>query len=131
MQRWLVKTEPSAYSWDDLVRDGQTSWDGIRNAQANINLRAMSAGDQVLIYHSVDQRAIVGLAQVATAAAESDAGLVWLRPVQALAPLALATIKALPALAGWQLVRQPRLSVLPITAEQWQALAPLLHLAEE
>jgi predicted RNA-binding protein with PUA-like domain len=118
---WLAKSEPSKYSWDDLVEDGSTCWDGVRNAQARNNLAAMKKGDLVLYYHSNEGREIVGVARV-TAEAYPDPTtdderwvVVDLAPLKALArPVSLADIKADPKLAGIALLKQSRLSVMPI-----------------
>ena len=118
---WLVKSEPGTYGWDDLVKDGKTRWDGIRNAQARNNLQAMRVGDRVLFYHSGDGKEIVGVAKVVKAAypdpTTDDARwvVVDLAPVAPLKqPVPLAGVKADPALAQIGLVRQGRLSVMPI-----------------
>src|SRR5689334_21287034 len=129
MPYWLAKTEPSTYSWQRLVAEKRTRWDGVRNAQARNNLAAMKKGDEVLIYHSGDERAVVGLAKVARAAHQDPTTdderwvCVDLVPVRALAvPVELATIKASPSLRGMALVRQGRLSVTPVTAEEFKAI---------
>jgi predicted RNA-binding protein with PUA-like domain len=118
---WLVKSEPGTYSWDDLVRDGKTRWDGVRNAQARNNLQAMRVGDRVLYYHSGDDKEIVGVAVVVKAAypdpTTDDARwvVVDLAPIAPLKhPVSLADVKADAALARIALVRQGRLSVVPI-----------------
>jgi predicted RNA-binding protein with PUA-like domain len=120
-RHWLVKQEPTAYSWGDLVRDGRTTWDGVRNHQARNNLQAMQQGDRVLFYHSVKDPAVVGICEVVrTAYPDPTAGdpgwvAVDLKPVRALArPVTLAAIKAEPALRDIPLVRQSRLSVMPL-----------------
>jgi predicted RNA-binding protein with PUA-like domain len=124
-QQWLVKTEPSTYSWEDLVRDGGTRWDGVRNPLARNHLAAMQKGDLVLVYHSGAERAVVGIARVTRAAypdptADDPRWLAAdLAPVQALArPVTLATVKQDASLAGLALVRQSRLSVMPVEAGQ-------------
>ena len=129
---WIVKTEPTSYAWDDLVRDGRTAWDGVRNAQALIHLRAMREGDRVLVYHSGDQKALVGLAHVARgpyadpAAGDAKLVVVDLVPDRPLPrPVTLAAIKASGRFAELALVRQGRLSVLPVTAVHWKALLKL------
>lgn len=121
---WLVKTEPSTYSWADLVRDGATRWDGVRNALARIHLAAMKKGDQTLVYHSGDERTVMGIARVTRAAypdptADDPRWLaVDLEPLRALAkPVPLAAIKADARLAQLALVRQSRLSVMPVDTE--------------
>ena len=137
MAYWLLKTEPSAYSFSDLQRDGQTVWDGVRNAQALINIRAMHAGDRALIYHSGDERAVVGTAQIASdpypdpQACDPKLVVVDVRAGQpATKPVLLADIKADPAFATMALIRQPRLSVLPVTDEQWHRLLELAGISE-
>jgi predicted RNA-binding protein with PUA-like domain len=118
---WLAKSEPAKYSWDDLVRDRQTVWDGVRNAQARNNLAAMRKGDLVLFYHSNEGKQVVGVAKVAREAypdpgADDERWLVVdLAPVKALAkPVGLAAIRADAKLAGIALVKQSRLSVQPL-----------------
>ena len=118
---WLVKSEPGTYGWNDLVRDGKTRWDGIRNAQARNNLQAMRVGDRVLFYHSGDGKEIVGVAKVVKAAYPDPTTdderwvVVDLAPVAPLrAPVSLADVKGDAALSGLPLVRQGRLSVMPI-----------------
>ena len=132
MAHWLLKTEPGSYSFDDLVRDEQTDWTGVTNAAAQKNLRAMRAGDAVLIYHSGDQRAAVGLADV-VADPEPDPGdpagkrvLVTVRAGRPLAhPVTLAAMKADVAFAGWDLLRLPRLSVVAVPAPMWAHVTSL------
>ncbi len=123
---WLLKSEPETYSFADLRRDGATVWDGVRNAQAAINLRAMRQGDRALFYHSGAEKAVVGVAEIAREAfpdATDPTGrfvAVEIRPLEPLArPVTLAEIKATAALAGMTLLRQSRLSVSPVTAEAW------------
>jgi predicted RNA-binding protein with PUA-like domain len=131
MPFWLVKTEPSTYAFDDLRRDRKTRWDGISNAQAQANLRAMRAGDEVAVYHS-GEKAAVGLARV-TRGPSPDPGDPEGRRVAvdlaAGAPLAvpvpLEALRAEKAFAGSPLLRQGRLSVVPLTAAQWKALLRL------
>ncbi|HYY05138.1 MAG TPA: EVE domain-containing protein [Candidatus Limnocylindria bacterium] len=128
-QRWLFKTEPSAYSWADLVRDQRTVWDGVKNALALRHLAAVAKGDEVLIYHTGDEKAAVGIAKAARGAypdpKQKDARLlvVDLEPVNALArPVALGEMRANRRLAGFDLLRLPRLSVMPVSAEHWTAI---------
>ncbi len=128
---WLVKTEPSTYSFADLQRDGEARWDGVVNSQALANLRAMKAGDQVLVYHS-GEKAAVGVAEVARPAYPDPSGadprlvVVDLRAGPPLArPVALEAMKAEPAFAGSPLLRQGRLSVVPVTEAQWRAVERL------
>ena len=130
MAYWLMKSEPVSYGWDDLVRDGATEWDGVRNHAAAAHLRAMAPGDRVLFYHSGEQKAAVGVAEVTRAArADGDAGnwvSVAIRPLDALrAPVKLAAMKAAPALADMAMLRQSRLSVSPVTDEEWAVVTEL------
>lgn len=125
-QHWLVKSEPGAYSWADFVRDGGTTWTGVRNFQARNHLRAMRRGDLVLFYHSGTGREIVGLARVSAdarpdpTAKEGEWVCVDLSPDKALPrPVILQQIKADPLLRQMPLVTQSRLSVMPLTAAQF------------
>jgi predicted RNA-binding protein with PUA-like domain len=127
---WLLKTEPSTYGYDDLEREGRAVWDGVTNPVALKNLRAMKEGDRVVVYHTGDEKAVVGLAEVVRAAypdpKAGDAKLVVvdLKPKGRLAePVSLADIKKMPLFAESPLVRQGRLSVVPLDAAQWKALA--------
>ncbi|MCX8089879.1 MAG: EVE domain-containing protein [Verrucomicrobiae bacterium] len=132
MSHWLVKQEPGEYAWADFVRDGRTAWTGVRNFQARNHLRAMRRGDLVLYYHSGEERAVVGVARVEReaypdpTAREGDWSCVDLVPVKPLArPVTLAEIKADPALRDMPLLRQSRLSVMPLTAGQFRRLLAL------
>jgi len=132
MNYWLVKSEPEAYSWADLVKDGQTAWTGVRNFTARNNLRAMKKGDSVLFYHSVTDKQIVGLSRVEKTAypdptaKEGDWSAVDLAPVRPLkAPVSLEAIKADKILKSMLLVRQSRLSVSPVTREQYERIMEL------
>lgn len=132
INHWLVKQEPSAYSWQDFVRDGKTAWTGVRNFQARNHLRAMKKGDAVLFYHSVTGKEIVGAAEVTRTAYpdptanEGDWSCVDLRPVAAWKhPVSLEKIKTVPALHDIGLLRQSRLSVMPLTATEFLALGNL------
>lgn len=133
MNFWLVKSEPAAYSWGDFVRDGGTDWTGVRNFQARNFLQQMQPGDLVLYYHSVTDKQVVGVAEVAAPAAPdatAEAGSNWvavrLRPQQALArPVALARIKHDERLSQIGLLRQSRLSVMPLRAEEFDAIVEL------
>ncbi|MBB4086286.1 EVE domain-containing protein [Sphingomonas carotinifaciens] len=130
MGHWLLKSEPDSYGWDDLVRDGGTEWDGVRNNAAAGHLRAMAAGDEALIYHSGKDKAAVGIARIARAArADGDDGRwvsVRVEPVRPLPrPVTLAAMKAEPALADMAMLRQSRLSVSPVTDAAWQVLMRL------
>lgn len=129
---WLVKQEPGAYSWDDFVRDGGTAWTGVRNFQARINLRAMKKGDPVLFYHSVTGKEVVGIARVARTAypdptaTEGDWVCVDLKPLAALPkPVGLETIKATASLRHIALLRNSRLSVMPLAEAEFQTILNL------
>ena len=132
MAHWILKTEPSEYGFATLQRDGRTRWDGITNAQALIHLRQMADGDQALIYHTGDERALVGRATIASDPypdpAERDARRVVVDVLAGpplLRPVPLAEIKADPAFADLGLVRHGRLSVVPVTPAQWERLLGL------
>jgi len=132
MNYWLVKSEPEAYSWTQLVKDGKTAWTGVRNFAARLNLRAMKKGDIVCFYHSVTEKQIVGLARVAkefypdVTAEEGDWSCVDLEPVKPLKnPVSLETIKADKALKEMKLVKQSRLSVTPLTPAEFARLLEL------
>ena len=137
MAYWLFKSEPSTWSWDDQVRAGRggTEWDGVRNYQARNNMRRMRPGDLGFFYHSVDAKEIVGIVEVVreahpdSTAADGPWECVDIAAVRALPrPVPLAQVKAHPALGEMMLVRNARLSVQPVTAQEWQAV---LRLAEE
>ncbi|CAN5527466.1 EVE domain-containing protein [soil metagenome] len=126
---WLVKQEHEAYSWDDFVHDGLTKWTGVRNFQARKNLRAMCKGDAVLFYHSVSDKAVVGVAQVTReafpdpTAKEGDWSAVELKPVKALKKqVTLEQIKAEPKLRGIALLRNSRLSVQPLGKAEFELI---------
>jgi predicted RNA-binding protein with PUA-like domain len=126
MAHWLMKSEPSSYSWSQLVADGRTRWDGVRNAQALNNLRAMQPGDRAFFYHSNEGKDIVGVAEVVAAFYPDPTdkagklGMVDIAPVMPAArPVTLAAMKANPELAGMALLRQSRLSVCPVTDHEW------------
>jgi predicted RNA-binding protein with PUA-like domain len=126
---WLLKTEPREYAWEDLVRDGTTAWTGVTNAQAQANLRAMRPGDRAIVYHSGEKRA-VGVAEVARAAYPDpgDAALVCVevRAVEPLpAPVPLDALKQEPTFEGSALLRQGRLSVVPLSPAQWRDLVAI------
>jgi predicted RNA-binding protein with PUA-like domain len=132
MQYWMVKSEPTAYAWADLVRDKHTAWTGVRNYAARLHLRAMQVGDEVFFYHSVEEKCVVGLARVTKPAfpdaTADEAGwiAVELAPVAALPhPVTLARIKAEPGLKDIALVRQGRLSVLPLKPAEFARLKKL------
>jgi predicted RNA-binding protein with PUA-like domain len=132
MNYWLVKSEPEAYAWAQLVKDGKTAWTGVRNFQARNNLRAMKTGDQVFFYHSVSDKQVVGLAKVVkefypdATADEGDWSCVDIAPVKAFKnPVTLETIKAEAGLREMPLVKQSRLSVTPLTKAQAEKLLKL------
>jgi predicted RNA-binding protein with PUA-like domain len=129
---WLAKSEPSTYSWDDLVREGGTRWDGVRNAQARNNLAAMRKGDRVFIYHSGDGKQVVGIAEVRRAAYPDPSSddprwlVVDLAPVKPLAkPVRLADIKADASLSKIPLLKQSRLSVMPLEKSAFDRILEL------
>jgi predicted RNA-binding protein with PUA-like domain len=132
MAYWLMKSEPAAYSWDDLVRDRGTEWDGVRNNAARLHLKAMRPGDEAFLYHSMSDKAVVGIMKVTREAAPDPKAPEWVtvrvEPVRALErPVTLAEIKAEPSLAAMELIRQSRLSVAPVRAEEW---ATVLEMAQ-
>jgi len=121
---WLMKSEPESYSWADLVHDKGTEWDGVRNNAARLHLKAMKVGDEAFFYHSMSDKAVVGIMRVTRAAEPDPKASDWVRvrvePVQPLErPVTLAEIKAEPELAKMELVRQSRLSVAPVRDEEW------------
>ena len=129
MAHWLVKSEPDAYSWQQLVKDKETSWDGVRNFAARIHLKAMKKGDEVFYYHSNEGTDIVGIAKVAKEfyqdpTTDDDKWVsVMLKPVKALKnSVSLAAIKANKKLQNMALVRIGRLSVQPVTDEEWDII---------
>ncbi len=129
MAYWLVKSEPGAWSWDDHVKAGVAEWDGIRNYQADNNMKAMRAGDRVFFYHSVNEKQIMGVLEVVREHYPDPSdpkGRFGMVDFKALAPVAhqvtLAEIKAEPRLAEIALVRQSRLSVMPVRDEEWRII---------
>ena len=129
MARWLLKTEPDTYNWDALARDKKTVWDGVANALALKHMRTMKKGDLALIYHTGDERAAIGIAEITSNPYadpnEQDERLVVvdLKPKQKLPqPVTLADIKADPAFAGWDLLRISRLSVVPVPDALWKRI---------
>lgn len=133
MAYWLMKSEPSAYSWSQLMKDKRTSWSGVRNYQANNNMKAMKIGDEAFFYHSNEERAIVGIMKIVKLWHPDPAdetgrfGMVDVAPVKAFKnPVTLATIKASPlAATGLMLLKQSRLSVSPVTAAEWRTLVSM------
>jgi predicted RNA-binding protein with PUA-like domain len=129
---WLLKTEPGDYSFADLERDGRTTWDGVANNVALKHMRSMRRGDEAIVYHTGDERRAVGLARVVSDPYPDPAGagprslVVDVEPVRRLPrPVTLAQVKADPAYAGFDLVRQPRLSVMPVPPALWRRLLAL------
>lgn len=132
MHYWLLKSEPSAYSWEQLVKDGRTNWSGVRNHQAANNLKAMKKGDRAFFYHSNEGLAIVGVAEIVKEAYPDPTDksgrfvMVDVAPVLPVKqPVTLAEIKQTPALKDLALVRQGRLSVSPVSAEEWRTIAKM------
>jgi len=124
MARWLMKSEPESYGWDDLERDGGTEWDGVRNNAARLHLKAMQPGDEAFFYHSMSDKAVVGIMRVTRGAEPDPKAPEWVRvrvePARRLQrPVTLAEIKAEPSLAKMELIRQSRLSVAPVRDEEW------------
>lgn len=127
MAYWIMRSEPDAYSWDDLVRDCGTEWDGVRNYTARNFLKAMVPGDQALFYHSQSDKAAVGVMEITRAWRPDGADGIWasvrVEPREKLAkPVTLAAIKAEPKLASLEMLRQSRLSVTPVRAQEWALL---------
>ena len=132
MAIWLLKTEPDNYSYDDLERDGETMWDGVANNAALKNIRAIATGDVAIIYHTGDERALVGIADVTRGYYVNPEGddaklaVCDVRPKNRLPkPVTLAQIKAREDLQSWDLVRQARLSVVPVSDEQWKIVCAM------
>jgi predicted RNA-binding protein with PUA-like domain len=124
---WLMKSEPESYGWSDLVRDGGTEWDGVRNNAARLHLRAMKKGDEAFFYHSMSDKAVVGVMRITREAQPDPKDADWVsvrvEPVKRLArPVTLAEIKAKPRLAKMELIRQSRLSVAPVRDEEWKVV---------
>lgn len=138
MNHWLVKTEPGTYSWQDLCRDGRTSWDGVRNFQARNHIRAMRCGDLALVYHSVSDKCVVGVARVVSephpdrTAKTGDWTAVDVEAAFALCkPVTLEQMRADPRLAGMVLLKQSRLSVQPVTKEEFDRVVSLGGMAKD
>jgi predicted RNA-binding protein with PUA-like domain len=130
MAYWLMKSEPESYSWDDLVRDKGTEWDGVRNPAARLHLRAMQVGDEAFFYHSGAPKACVGVMKITRTWRPDGPDGKWasvaVAPVAPLAsPVTLAAIKADQRLAGMEMVRQSRLSVSPVKDDEWRAILDL------
>ncbi len=130
MNYWLVKQEPEKYSFDDLIADGKTVWDGVRNYQARNNLREIKTGDKVLFYHSVSEKAVVGLAEVSKENFPDPNDKKWiaveLKPLEKFAkPVTLDEIKAHKDLQNIALIKQSRLSVMPLTKKEFETIVRL------
>ena len=130
MARWLMKSEPESYSWNDLIRDKGTEWDGVRNNAARLHLKAMKKGDEAFFYHSMSDKAVVGIMRITREAQpdpkDNDWVSVRVEPVKALSrPVTLAEIKAEPRLAKMELIRQSRLSVAPVRDDEWEVVLEL------
>ena len=130
MAYWLMRSEPDAYSWDDLVRDGATEWDGVRNYTARNFLKDMKPGDRALFYHSQKDKAAVGVMEVTRAWKPDGKDGQWasvaVAAVEPLAnPVTLAAMKAEPRLAKLEMLRQSRLSVTPVLKEEWTTILEL------
>lgn len=137
MAHWLLKSEPFKYAWDRLVADGRTHWDGVRNHQAALNLKAMAVGDRAFFYHSNEGLEIVGICEIVRTAypdpSDPDGRFVMVdvapvAPVKT--PVTLKRIKADPVLSGMALVRQSRLSVCPVTPDEWARVCALAGVAD-
>ncbi|MDF2095903.1 EVE domain-containing protein [Aquibaculum arenosum] len=132
MAYWLMKSEPGTWSWDDQVREHRTHWDGVRNYQASNNMKAMKVGDLAFFYHSVNEKRIVGIVRVVKEYYPDDSdprgrfGMVDVEAVKPVErPVTLAEIKAEPRLADLALVRQSRLSVVPVSDEHWRLICAM------
>ena len=132
MAYWLLKSEPSSYSWEQLVADGRTHWDGVRNPQALNNLRSMKLGDRAFFYHSNEGKEIVGVAEIARTFypdpvdKSGKLGMVDIKPVMpATVPVGLKAMRANPELIDLSLLKQSRLSVCPITEKEWSVLCTM------
>jgi predicted RNA-binding protein with PUA-like domain len=131
-QYWLFKSEPGAWSWDDQVKKGVEHWDGVRNFQANNNMKAMKKGDKGFFYHSVNEKQIVGIVEVVKEHYPDhtdDSGRFGMVDIRALepvkTPVTLADVKAEPKLADFALVKQSRLSVVPVGKDEWKLLCKM------
>jgi predicted RNA-binding protein with PUA-like domain len=129
MAHWLMKSEPESYSWSDLVRDGSTEWDGVRNNAARLHLKAMKTGDEAFFYHSMSDKAVVGIMRIVREARPDPKDKDWVsvrvEPVRAIEPVTLARIKAEPKLSKMELIRQSRLSVAPVRDDEWNLVLKL------
>ena len=131
MAYWLMKSEPSSYSWEDLIREGGTEWDGVRNNAARLHLKAMKAGDEAFFYASMTDKAIVGIMRIVREAQADPKDPAWVsvrvEPVRALGPVTLKDIKAEPKLAKMELIRQSRLSVAPVRDDEWRTVLEMAN----
>jgi len=132
MQYWLMKSEPSAYSWEQLNKDGKTNWSGVRNFQAAANLKAMKKGDHAFFYHSNEGLAVVGICEIVKEAYPDPSDKtgkfvqVDVKPVAPMKqPVTMSEIKATPSLSDMVLVKNSRLSVQPVTVAQWKAVCKM------
>jgi predicted RNA-binding protein with PUA-like domain len=138
MAHWLLKSEPSSYSWERLVADGRTHWDGVRNPQALNNLRAMKLGDRAFFYHSSEGKEIVGVAEVVRtfypdpADKSGKLGMIDIKPVMpAAVPVGLKAMRANPELSSLSLLKQSRLSVCPLTEKEWSVLCEMTRVSPD
>lgn len=136
MAYWLLKSEPTKYSWDRMVADGRTHWDGVRNAQATINLKAMANGDRAFFYHSNEGKDIVGIVEIVRTFYPDPAdpsgkfGMVDVAPVMPVKQkVSLTEMRGVPELAGFSLLRQSRLSVCPVSEAEWQVICRMAGIA--
>jgi predicted RNA-binding protein with PUA-like domain len=136
MAYWLLKSEPAKYSWEQMVRDRRTHWDGVRNFQATNNLRAMKTGDRAFFYHSNEGKEIVGVVEIVrpfypdAADPGGKFGMVDVAPVMPVkTAVGLAAMKEVPELAGMALLRQSRLSVCPVSEAEWRVICRLAGIA--
>ena len=130
MAHWLMKSEPESYGWNDLIRDKGTEWDGVRNNAARLHLKAMKAGDEAFFYHSMSDKAVVGIMRITREAQPDPKDKDWVsvrvEPVEPLQrPVTLAEIKAESRLAKMELIRQSRLSVAPVRDDEWKVILEL------
>jgi predicted RNA-binding protein with PUA-like domain len=138
MAHWLMKSEPFKYSWDDLINDGRTHWNGVRNHQAALYLKAMAIGDEVFFYHSNEGLAVVGIARVVKLAYPDPSDekgrfvMVDIEPIRAVkSPVTLAAMKAEPRLEGMKMFQQFRLSVCPIADAEWDVIVAMSEAGAE
>jgi predicted RNA-binding protein with PUA-like domain len=130
MAHWLMKSEPGTYSWEDLIRDGASEWDGVRNPAARLHLKAMNCGDEAFFYHSGNERSVIGIMRITREAAPDPKDPDWVsvavEPVRSLkTAVSLKQIKAEPSLAKMELIRQSRLSVAPVREREWDAIVEM------